>query len=209
MKATTLILLVSACAASPADLRASVQINDSPSGIYAVAGFDDSDSPTVEVDAAITLRVRGQTFELHPRDGAYTRSLELSPPAEADEPFEVTIDIDGEMRSATVTAPPALDFVGDVPLFLSRSIDQTVSWQTPTSDNGFWNVIACTNSVDGVLEPDATSLTIPRELPRDDQYGTCTASLEIDRVRATPIPGFADGSVAYVRYSVTAFASTP
>lgn len=113
-----------------------------------------------------------------------------------------------------MTAPP--DF-GDVqvPLFISRSHDTTVSWAQVSADPIDWSVLFsyCAQSPGGQLPPDASGLTLTQadwQPPSDSPGTTCTTDIRLIRHRDRRAdPASAGGETSFDQTYDLQFASMP
>ena len=210
MKRVAIACLVAGCASpAPSSLNPRVQVEPDGSRLHVATIFDG------DPDIPIKATFRGTTRSLpHTGTGGYSVNFDLAQPPQGDEPLD--IDIDG--IAMTMTAPPDFGEV-DVPLFISRSKDATISWTQVSPDPIFWYVLssACVvTSSGGDIPPDAPSVTFtaadwmnpnPAAPPAT---GTCTTDVRLIRNRATPIdPAFAGGGLTFEQIYDALFASTP
>jgi hypothetical protein len=216
MMRVAIIGVVAACASpAPSSLTPHVEVITSLDSLYQVAdrlyvsAYFDGD-PDVAVEA--TFRGTRMPTSYHSR-GLYRVTLDLDRPLEADEP--VTVDVDG--ISMTTTAPPGFDGA-QVPLFVSRTHDTTISWTSASDDPITWSVLSSTvpcvsQSVGGEIAPGATSVTFTQA--DWGNSGSCpgatgTTDVQFFRHRDSDAdPAFAGGTLQFIRTFDALFASTP
>ncbi|HSN26296.1 MAG TPA: hypothetical protein VLT45_08425 [Kofleriaceae bacterium] len=204
MRGWLLLASVAACASpAPSSLRPGVYATDVGSYLNVQVGF--ADDPDIAVD--VTFRGKTVRAEHAPQD--YIANFDLVPALASDE--VVTANIDGV--ALTLTAPTAFDAL-DVPLFVSRTQDTTISWSPASADRMQWSLRAanCVDSHGGDVPPNATSLTFTAAdwMFKDQGIRTCTTQVQLTRARDTPIdPAFAGGGATFERDEVIEFASTP
>ena len=200
-------IALAACTSPPASsLAPTVEAYDDLSRLYINARFNTGD-PDVTVDATF----RGKTTHaLHDDTGDYFASIELDSPVATDESLTVTVD----GVAMAMTAPAAFDTL-DVPLFISRTQDASVSWSPATAEPMRWDLVnsTCVRSAGGDIPTNAASITFHATdwMPlTGEQTDTCTSDVLLRRERTTPAdPAFAGGQVTFYRQADLLFASSP
>jgi hypothetical protein len=190
---------------------------------YVVAGFERGGA-SFELDAgdAVSATFRDQTIELthgNANPYFYSATFELDSPAMADEVVGFALHRDGgDALDSSVAIVNDVDLTA-VPVFASRSHDLTIAWTALPGDLVGWAVDpsfgdpSCVSGGSDNVMPDLGGVTIPANaLVHDVSSGilTCTAVVEIDRVRTGILdPEFGGGTVSSTRQVDATFASMP
>jgi hypothetical protein len=202
-----LLLFAAACTSpAPSSLKPGVSASEEAGELHVDVDFGG------DTDVDVTATFRHRTYRLKQyAHGFYNLFIDLDQvPVASDEPL--AFDIDG--ISMTMTAPTSFDML-DVPLFVSRSHDATMTWSPATPDPMYWYLQAaiCAMSSGGAIPANATSVTFTAadwSPPPFNSQPTCTAYLVLTRTRTTPIdPAFAGGAASFDRVVDLQFASTP
>jgi hypothetical protein len=215
VKAAILLVALAACTDSQLSaysLRCEVTERDDQLLVSAMLYDTDRNIPaTIDFDLQVDASMRDDHWTLtHIHDAAFGSWRSLSQPLAADEPVLLTLRGAGDAVDVTATAPDPMQ-LDDLPLFASRATPLTVTWGPAGTDPQTLEYNGPCARVELPLPADAASATIRYDMLEIFQAErTCTAELEIRRIREVPAGGpFAGGTVTFERDVSTTFASTP